>query len=81
MTRVPKTEIGNSAARDTACDPIGLAVNPKERRANVIRLCQMGRMPITDHRAQTASASKNSNGSNGLPCSAEAKPVNRFKSP
>ena len=78
MTRVPKTETGNSAARNTACDPIGLSVNPEERRANVVRLCQMRRMPITDHRAHAASASKNSNGS---PCSAEAKPVNRFKSP
>lgn len=81
MTRVPKTETGNSAARDTGCDPIGLSVNPEERRANVVRLCQMRRMPITDHRAHTASASKNSNCSNGSPCSAEAKPVNRFKSP
>lgn len=81
MTRVPKTETGNSAARDTACDPIGLSVNPKKHRANRVRLRQMGRMPITDHRAHAASASKNSNGSNGSPCSAEAKPVNRFKSP
>jgi len=78
MTRVPKTETGNSAARDTACDPIGYSVNPEERRANRVRLCQMRRMPITDHRTHAASAPKNSNGS---PCSAEAKPVNRFKYP
>lgn len=41
MTRVPTTETGNSAARDTACDPIGLSVNPEEHRANRVRLRQM----------------------------------------
>ncbi len=78
MTRVPKTETGNSVARNTACDLIGFSVSPEERRANSVRICQMGRMPITDHQAQATSAYKNANGST---CPAKAKPVNRFKSP